>query len=98
MKTEVKYENEVTVVAVDGSGQFYFDNQVNQEQQLKEKLRAAVRESSGPLTLIVAADRAARYEVILRLGVLAREAGFQETLLATRPKLLTTPGLPAPTP
>jgi len=80
-------------VAVDASGQFYFENQLIQEPQLKARLKAAVTNSSEPLTLVVQADEAAKSERQMRLLLLAREAGIQEALLATRPRAFaSSPG------
>jgi biopolymer transport protein ExbD len=73
-------------VAVDASGQLYFENQLIQEVQLKSLLRAAVTNSAEPLTLVVQADKAVTYERWVRLALLAREVGIQEALLATRPR------------
>jgi len=73
-------------VAVDASGQLYFENQLVQEVQLKPRLRAAVTNSTEPLTLVVLADKAVTYERLIRLTLLAREAGIREALLATRPR------------
>ena len=81
------------VVAVDGTGQIYFENQVCNEERLQEQLQAAVARAPEPLTLVVQADRNVKYEVLVRLGLLARAAGVKEALLATRPQ--ASPG-PAP--
>jgi biopolymer transport protein ExbD len=73
-------------VAVDYTGQFFFENQAVKEDELRERLRAAARESRRPLTLLIQADEAVNYKVIVRLSLLARESGIAEALLATRPK------------
>jgi len=78
-------------VAVDGSGQLYFQNQVIDEPRLKKKLQEAVSRSSEPLTLIMQADQDVKYKEVVRLGLLARATGIREALLATRPPL--TPAL-----
>ena len=83
--------NPTVVVAVDANGQFYFDNQVSNEQSLKEKLLAAAANAGGPLTLIVQADKDVKYEVLVRLGLLARNVGIKEALLAARPPLVASP-------
>ena len=79
-------------VAVDGSGQLYFQNQVIDEPRLKRKLQEAVSRSPEPLTLIMQADQDVKYKELVRLGLLARATGIREALLATRPPL--TPALP----
>jgi biopolymer transport protein ExbD len=80
--------NPTVVVAVDASGQLYFENQVSDEERLKEKLQSAVANASEPLTLIVQADEDVRYKIIVRLGLLARAVGIKEALLATRPPVV----------
>lgn len=79
-------DNPTIAVAVDASGQLYFENQLVQEVQLKPLLKAAVTKSAEPLTLLVLADKAVAYERLIRLTLLAREAGIQEALLAMRPR------------
>jgi biopolymer transport protein ExbD len=83
-------------VAVDKSGQCYFDNQVCGEERLREKLKQAAAEAREGLTLVVQADKDVRYEVLVRLGLLARSAGVKEAILATRP--LATPTVAPPQP
>ena len=82
------------VVAVDASGQFYFNNQISDERRLKERLVTAIADAPEPLTLVVRADKDVKYEVLVRLGLLAREAGIKEALLATRPQV--TPAVAVP--
>lgn len=55
---------------------------------MKDRLRKDVRAINGPVTLLVQADKAVPYEIILQLGRLAKEAGVADALLATRPKVL----------
>ena len=83
-------------VAVDGSGQFYFDNQVCDENLLKAKLRQAATAAPGSLTLVVQADKSLRYEVLVRLGLLARSVGIKEMILATRPPVIPIAAPPLP--
>jgi biopolymer transport protein ExbD len=84
------------VVAVDKSGQFYFDNQVCDEARLQEKLKLAASAARSTPTLIVQADRGVRYEVVVRLGLLARAVGVKHALLATRPEVTPTVAAPDP--
>jgi len=72
-------------VAVDSNGRYYFQNQLLAEADLKTRLRTTATNSAEPLTLVVQADKATRYEVLIRLTLLAREAGINEALLATLP-------------
>lgn len=73
-------------VAVDSSGKFYFQNQVVTETELSSRLTAVARSSSQPLTLIVQADEAVRNDTIIRLSLLAHDAGISEAVLATLPR------------
>ena len=73
-------------VAVGASGQFYFENQAITESKLREELRQAAKTSSEPLVLLVQADKAASQESLIRLSLLAREAGIAEGWLATLPR------------
>jgi len=82
--------NPTVVVAVDASGQFYFENQIADEARLTERLKAAVARTSDPLTLVVQADREVKHDVWVRLGLLAEAAGIKEIWLATRPKTIPT--------
>ena len=80
--------NRTLVVAVDESGNFYFENQVIGQDQLKEKLRSAVSESRQPLTLVVRADKKVKIDELMPLWLLARSAGVKEIIQATRPPLV----------
>ncbi len=83
--------NPTVVVAVDEGGQIYFDNQVITEDRLRDRLIAEVRRAREPLTLVIQADKDVRHELLVRLGLLARNAGIKDALLATRPRLSTGP-------
>ena len=79
-------------VAIDANGRLYFENQVIEEAQLRSELRKAANASSEPLTLVIQADQAASQEMLVRLSLLARDAGITNGLLATLPRpLATTP-------
>jgi len=79
-------------VAIDANGRLYFENQVIEEAQLRNELRKAANASSEPLTLVIQADQAASQEMLVRLSLLARDAGITNGLLATLPRpLATTP-------
>ena len=72
------------IVAMDASGQCYFDNQLTSERLLQQSLAEAVQASWAPLTLIIQADKDVTREKLDRLGLLARRAGIKEAWLATR--------------
>lgn len=72
-------------VAVDQSGQLFFDHQLTSESLLQARLAAAVKESPEPLTLLVQADQSVNYATIIRLSLIARAAGMKQALLATLP-------------
>ncbi len=86
--------NPTARVFVDGSGQFYFENQVITPDRLQQRLHAAVakaREQHAELTLVVLADKLTPNEHLFRLGELARTAGIKELLQAVRPGLTPPP-------
>lgn len=82
-------DNPSVSVAIDAGGRFYYDNQLVQEKQLANLLRQAGAVSSEPLTLIIQADRAVSFEMLVRLSMLARSAGITNGLLATLPRPMT---------
>ena len=65
-------------VAVDEGGHYYFENQLCDEDRLRQRLQDAVSRSQQPITLVVQADKAARTEVLTKLGLLARPASGLE--------------------
>jgi len=75
-------------VAIDADGRLYYENQWIEENALRRRLQEAVRKSAEPLTLVVQADKAVSYERLMRLTLLAREAGILEAWLATLPTSL----------
>ena len=83
------------VVAVDSSGQYYFDNQLTHERPLRQRLKEKVSESSEPVTLIIQADKSVSWEELSRLGMLARKAGVRDAVIATRPAYSSTNAAPA---
>ncbi len=72
-------------VALDHYGRLYFDNQTIEEEQLRSRLEQAVRASPEPLTLIIQADKSASQEMLMRLAMLAQEAGISNAWQATLP-------------
>lgn len=81
-------------VAMDENGRYYFDSQLIAEAALKGQLTHAVAQSAAPLTLVIQADRAVRQENLLRLTLLARDAGIHDALLATLPRAVARPVRP----
>ena len=81
-------------VAVDAKGRFYFANQIVAEDKLKSALKTAVQKSHAPLTLVIRADQAVTYDQLVHLALLARDAGIQNALLATLPRVVTAPAAP----
>lgn len=79
--------NPSVAVAVDSGNVIYFENQAVSPVRLAEKLKSAVEESKEPLTLIIQADREVKYEMLVQLGLLARDVGIKEALLATSPSV-----------
>jgi biopolymer transport protein ExbD len=88
--------NPTLVVALDATGQIYFENQLIPENQLKVKLRVAAEASKEPLTLVVQADKSVPYETLQRLLLLAGDAGIKEMLMATRPQVAPVAAPPRP--
>lgn len=78
-------------VAIDAAGRLYFENQPIEETELKARLRKAVKSSSEPLALIIEADKKVSWDRMLRLAVLARDAGISEASGATLPSLASPP-------
>ncbi len=82
-------------VAVDAAGRFYFENQPMEPAELKASLQLAAKKSAEPLTLLVQADKQVAYDHLMRLTLLARDAGIQDALFATLPRAFTpAAGLP----
>lgn len=79
--------NPTVSVVVAPSGQLYFENQLLNEAELQNRLRAAVeraRARGAQLTLVILADKLTPSEVTFRLAELAREVGIRELLQATK--------------
>jgi biopolymer transport protein ExbD len=87
-------DNPTVIVAVNFRGQFFFENKLVEEVELKKDLRRRFQEasrSSKKLTLVLWADKAAENEVVMRLYQLARDVGITEFLLAERPSVFAAP-------
>ena len=75
------------VVAVDSSGQFYFDNQLTHERLLHRRLAEEVNAAREPVTLVIEADEAVTWSTLQKLVAIARKAGVKDAVGATRPPL-----------
>jgi biopolymer transport protein ExbD len=73
-------------VAMDASGRLFYENQLMEETQLLARLTETVKAAPEKPTLIVRADRAVSYENLVRLTLLARQAGIENAVLATLPR------------
>jgi biopolymer transport protein ExbD len=81
-------------VAIDADGRLFYANQIVTENELKTHLSIALKNSAGPLTLVVQADKAVTYGQLVHLTMLARDAGIRDVLLATLPRVTSEPGQP----
>lgn len=79
------------VVAVDREEVFYYDHQAIKEEDLKLRLTARIKETREPVTVLVQADEAVRQAAVVRVAAIARAAGAQEVVIATRPPLFPPP-------
>jgi biopolymer transport protein ExbD len=73
-------------VALDKNGRLYFENQGIEEAELRKRLTEIARNSKTPLTLLVHADKDTTHESLVRLTLLARDAGIADAFLATLPR------------
>ena len=78
-------------VAVDATGRFYFKNQPIGESALKSSLEQEAKKSKEPLTLLVQVDKQVAYDKLMRLTLLARDAGIRDALFATLPRIYPAP-------
>lgn len=78
-------DNPTVMVAINFGRQIFYENRMISTNQLSEKLQAAAQKSPAPLTLVLLADRSVENDMIMQLGILARNAGIHEMLLAARP-------------
>jgi biopolymer transport protein ExbD len=74
------------IVAMDQTGRYFFRNQPIEAGALRNQLHTAARQSPDPLTLVIMMDEAVRFENVLRLQLLARDAGIGDAMIATRPR------------
>ena len=81
-------------VAMDQSGRFYFQNQIVEESAWTIQLLNIVVHATEPLGLVIQADKNVRHADLLKLALLARDAGITESLLATLPRAVAAPARP----
>lgn len=81
-------------VGIDSGGRLFFASQMVTEQHLTSQLKHAVSASKGPLTLVIQADEAVPYGQIVRISLLARDAGINNALLAMQPRIVSTSNQP----
>jgi len=84
-------EGPALTVAMDPGGQLYFQNQLFNETNLLERLRAETARQSEPVTLVVLADKAVTLEQLNHLRDLAVSAGIKQIVQATQPRLFDPP-------
>ncbi len=84
-------EKPTVAVAVDAKGKLYFQNQPIEENALRNQLRMAAKNSAEPLALVIQADKEVSYEMLVRLTLLAKDAGISEGWLATMPRAFPAP-------
>jgi biopolymer transport protein ExbD len=93
-------DNPTLVVAVNFLGQYFCENQIVGERELRTKftnsLRAAARQSRD-LTLVVWADKQVDFDAVMRLEQWAAEAGIADVVQARR-MAAPVPGAARPAP
>src|SRR5881397_4001366 len=75
--------NPTVAVAVDDNGHIYFENQVTDEDALRQALRKTTALTPN-VTLVIQADKKATVDMLYRLMLVARDAGIKRALQATR--------------
>ncbi|MSU62628.1 MAG: hypothetical protein EXS31_09550 [Pedosphaera sp.] len=77
--------NRVAVVALDASGQLYYENTgVQDETALIIRLKETLRQTKEPITLVIQADRMVTLDRATRLIGMARSLGFKDALFSVR--------------
>lgn len=78
-------DNAVLVVGVSLGGQLFFENELVDEEQLKQRLRDAIGNSKEAFTVAVLADKTMPDGTLVRLSQIAQEVGIKQLLLVTEP-------------
>jgi biopolymer transport protein ExbD len=81
-------------VAIDSGGRMFFASQMVNENELDRQLRRTVAASRVPLTLIIQADQSISYGQVVRVALIASNAGIYNTLLALQPRIVSAPSQP----
>jgi biopolymer transport protein ExbD len=69
------------VVVVDANNQLYFENQVVDPDQFRQKLAIRAGAKGGPTRLYLQADRTVAVQKIIEIGELAQAAGVREVVV-----------------
>lgn len=86
----------MVAVAIDASGRLFYQNQIIAEASLEIRLRQAVKDSPEALTMVVQADKSVSHDRLVRLTLLARNAGIAQAWLATLPQPFAAPAHATP--
>jgi biopolymer transport protein ExbD len=81
-------------VAIDAGGRLFFASQLVTEDRLAAQLKHAVSASRRPLTLVIQADKDVPYGTVIRIALLARDVGIENSLLALQPRIVSSPAQP----
>lgn len=77
-------------VGLDKEGHLYFENQSVGSNELRQHLIAESKKFNPPPTLVVMADRESTREMVLRLALMAAEAGITNAQEQTLPRPFDT--------
>jgi biopolymer transport protein ExbD len=75
-------------LAIDANGRLYFENQLIAESELRNQLRRRVKGAEEPLALLIEADERVSNKTLMRVSLLARDAGITEEWLVALPTAL----------
>ena len=84
-------ENLTVVVAIDNSGQFYYEGRLVPLDRLIQALTRVVQDSVVPITLEVRADQSSKLNATFQLSARAGQIGFKEVIVVARPPLAPVP-------
>ena len=85
VQNSIGTDGPTVVVAVNLTGQFFFENQLIAAPQLKSRLTTLAKQFREPLTLIILADKDVENGVVQSLTQLAEQSGIHKGILASRP-------------
>lgn len=86
------FQGPFLVVTIDSSGRMFYESQWIEENELTRKIRKEVEmaDDKDPLKLLVTFDRDLKFSDTIRITDIARNAGIQEVIWATRPPFYTS--------